>query len=76
MTPGEIDQFNMNGRNALTTLALGGDQLEKYAASFEARGGASVIGDAALEIVYLSNDFQTWLTPERQATIAKYRTDI
>lgn len=76
MTPEEIEQFNMNGRNALTTLALGGDQLEKYAASFEARGGASVIGDAALEIVYLWNDLEVWLTPARQATIAKFRTDI
>lgn len=76
MTPEEISQFNMNGRNALTTLAMGGDQLQKYAASFEARGGAAVIGDEALEIVYISNDFQAWLTPERAATLAKFRTDI
>lgn len=76
MEQSEIDSFVMNGRNALTLLAGSSEQLEKYAASFETRGGGEVYGDDATQIVYLSNDLQTWLTPERKATIARLRTDV
>lgn len=76
MTPEEVTAFVNNGRSSLTTLAMGGDQLEKYANAFEARGGATVFGDDALQIVLLSNDFQEWLTPERLAIINRYRTDV
>lgn len=76
MTQDEIDRFLMNGRSAVTILAGGGEQMAKFAESFEARGGEPVYGTEALEIVYLSNDFQEWLTPERMNTISKYRNDI
>jgi len=76
MEQAEIDQFLLAGRSALTILAQGGEQLKKWSASFEQRGGAPVYGDEALELVYFSNEFQAWLTPERMATIAKYRTDV
>ena len=76
LTPEEIKTFTFNGSMAMTSMANGGDQMAKWAQSFEARGGADTYGNDALELVYLSNDFQAWLTPERKATIAKYRTDV
>lgn len=76
MTPEEIAAFVQTGQNALTQLAMGGEMLKKWADSFEQRGGGAVFGDDATAIVYLSNDFQAWLTPERQATIAKLRIDV
>jgi hypothetical protein len=76
MTQAEIDQFEATGRSFLTGLAQGGEQLGKFAASFEQRGGAPVYGDNCLRIVELSNDFQEWLTPERQAIIADLRVDV
>lgn len=76
MEQAEIDQFVMTGRNAMTILASGGEQMAKWAASFEQRGGEPVFGAEALEIVYLSNAFQEWLTPERAVTIARLRTDV
>lgn len=75
LTPEEVQAFLMTGANAMTILASGGEQMKKWADSFEARGGAEVYGDEALQLVYLCNDFVAWLTPERRATIAKYRTD-
>jgi hypothetical protein len=76
MEQAEIDQFVMTGRSALTILAQAHEQLSKWSASFEARGGTPVYGDDALRIVYLSNDLAAWMTPERQATIAELRTDV
>lgn len=76
MDQAEIDQFVMSGRSALTVFAAGQEALERYGESFEARGGAAVYGDAALEIVALSNDLIAFMTPEHAATVAKLRTDI
>lgn len=76
MTQAEIDSFVLTGRNFMTALAGGGEQLAKWAGSFEQRGGATVYGDDALELVYFSNQFQEWLTPDRLATISKYRVDV
>ena len=76
MEPSEVDAFVMTGRSALTILAQGGEQMKKWAESYETRGGAPTFGDDATAIVYLSNDFQAWLTPERAATISRLRTDV
>ena len=76
LTEQEIAMFTLSGQNSMTTLAQGGEQLLKWSASFEQRGGGEVHGEDALAIVYLSNDFQEWLTPERAATIARLRTDV
>lgn len=72
----EIDSFVMTGRSALTILAQASEMLERYAASFETRGGGEVYGDDSTQIVYLSNDLQVWLTPERWATISRLRVDL
>jgi hypothetical protein len=72
----QIDSFVLTGRNFLTALAGGGEQLAKWASSFEQRGGGEVYGEDATEMVYLSNDFQAWLTPERLATISRLRMDV
>lgn len=76
MEPAEIDKFVMEGRYALTSLATASEQLKKFSDSFEQRGGTPVFGEEALEIVYISNDLQSFLTPEKRATIARLRTDI
>jgi hypothetical protein len=76
MEQAEIDQFVMTGRGALTILAQAHEQLQRYAASFEARGGAEVFGNESLEIVYIANDLKAFMTPEHLASIAKLRTDI
>jgi hypothetical protein len=75
-TQAEIDSFVLTGRNFMTALAGGGEQLAKWADTFEQRGGGAVYGEDATEIVYLSNDFEAWLTPERSATIARLRVDV
>ncbi len=72
----EVNNFVITGRSAVSTLAMAGEQLKRFADSFEARGGEPVYGQDALEIVYLSNSFQEWLTPERRATISRLRSDI
>lgn len=76
MDQAEIDQFVMSGRSALTVFAAGAEALERYRASFEARGGTPVFGDTALEIVVFANDLDAFMTPEHRATVAKLRTDI
>lgn len=76
MTPEEIEQFVNNGCGMLAVLAQSSEQLKKWSDSFEQRGGQPVFGNDAIEIVYLSNDLQAWLTPERMATISRLRTDI
>jgi hypothetical protein len=76
MEQAEIDQFVQTGQAALTILAQADEQLRRWAASFEQRGGTPVFGNDALEIVYICNDLQVFLTPERMATIARLRTDI
>lgn len=76
MEQAEVDAFVMTGRNDLTILAQASELLERYAASFETRGGAAVYGDDVTQIVYLANDLAAWLTPERQATISRLRTDV
>jgi hypothetical protein len=76
MTPEEIDSFVMSGRSALTVFASGQEALERYGESFEARGGAAVFGEDALEIVTLSNDLIAFMTPARAAIVARLRTDI
>jgi hypothetical protein len=72
----QIDQFLNTGQSALTILAQADEQLRRWSASFEQRGGAPVFGNDALEIVYISNDLKEFLTPERMATIARLRTDV
>lgn len=76
MTPEQIEMFLQHGRNLTGQLAQVIAGYDEWAKSFEARGGAAVYGDDALELVYLSNDLQAWVTPEHAATIAKYRSDI
>ena len=76
MEQAEIDQFLLTGRSAMTILAQANEQMTKWSASFEARGGQPVYGDEALRIVYLSNDLSEWMTPERAATISELRTDV
>jgi hypothetical protein len=76
MDQAEVDKFIMSGQSALTILAQAQEALERYAASFEQRGGSEVYGDDATQIVYLSNDLVTWMTPERAATIARLRIDV
>lgn len=76
MTPEEVERFDNLGRDFVTELAQVAEHLAAYAASFEARGGGEVFGDDSLAIVYLNNDLQTWLTPERRATLARLRTDF
>lgn len=76
MEQNEIDQFVMTGRAALTILAQANEQLARWSASFEQRGGTPVFGDDALEIVYIANDLKAFMTPERSATIARLRTDV
>jgi hypothetical protein len=66
------------GREITTNMAATADAYEAYAASFEARGGAGAMpsyGNEVLEIVYFGNDLAVFLTPERRATLAKYRLD-
>lgn len=78
MTPEEQARFLNLGRDFATQLAQVADHLAAYAASFEARGGAAALGEFgndSLAIVYLNNDLQTWLTPERKAILARLRTD-
>jgi hypothetical protein len=75
-TPEEVAQFLASGRSMVTALGQSAEMLEKYAASFETRGGSAVFGDDATQIVYISNDLQEWLTPERMATISRLRTDV
>jgi hypothetical protein len=76
MTQQEIDQFLYRGRGSMTGVATSAEALKIWADTFEERGGAPVLGDAALEIVYFNNELQEWLTPERRALISKYRTDV
>lgn len=76
MTPEQIAQFQDKGKQALTRLAAAAYDLRIWAEAFEQRGGQPVFGDDSLFIVYVSNDLQAFLTPERKATIAKYRTDV
>jgi hypothetical protein len=76
MTEQEIANFTMSGRSSMTVLAQGGESLKVYADAFEQRGGEPVFGNDALELVYLSNDYQAWLTPERRAVISRLRTDV
>jgi hypothetical protein len=76
MEQSEIDSFVDTGCNLLTNLATAAENLLKYSSSFEARGGAETFGNDALEIVYISNGLQTFLTPEFRATIARLRTDL
>jgi hypothetical protein len=76
MTEAEISSFNYTGRSAMTMLAQASEQLERWSASFEQRGGAAVFGDDATQIVYLNNDLKEFMTPERMATISRLRTDV
>jgi hypothetical protein len=76
LTQEEIDAFVQNGQHPMTALASAGEQMKKFADAFEQRGGAPIYGNDALEIVYLSNDFQAWLTPERLAVINRLRLDV
>lgn len=76
MDQAEIDQFVTNGQGALTVFAAGAEAMQRWAASFEQRGGGDVFGEDATQIVYLTNDLMAFLTPERRATIARLRTDV
>lgn len=75
-TPAEIDAFVNTGCSLLALLGQAAEQLKRYSESFEQRGGQPVYGDDALRVVYLSNDLEVWLTPERRAVISELRTDI
>lgn len=76
MDQAEIDSFIRNGQSALTNLATADENLQRWSASFEQRGGVVVFGEDALQIVYLANDLAAWMTPERAATIARLRLDV
>jgi hypothetical protein len=76
MEQAEIDQFVMTGRSALTVLAQAHEQLLRWSSSFETRGGGAVFGDDATQIVYLANDLNAWMTPERAATVSRLRVDV
>jgi hypothetical protein len=76
LTPAEVDSFVLTGQNLLTNLATAAENLLKWSDSFEQRGGTPVYGDDALQIVYISNGLQTFLTPEYRATISRLRTDV
>lgn len=76
MTPDEVATFVTSGQNYMSTFAIGVEQMARWAQSFEQRGGAETFGDDALQIVYLTNDLQEFLTPERRATIARLRSDV
>jgi hypothetical protein len=76
MTTAEVDEFVLSGQDLLTNLATAAENLLKFSDSFEQRGGTPVFGNDALEIVYISNGLQIFLTPEYRATIARLRTDI
>lgn len=76
MTEEEKITFISKGKEGLTALAYAARVLAEWAAVFEARGGAGTYGDDALAMVYLSNSLQEFLTPERQATIARLRSDF
>lgn len=72
-------QFFDRGRDHITELAQAIDHMEIYAATYEARGGADALGDYGndtLGFIYLRNDLAQWLTPERRALLAKYRSDL
>lgn len=76
MTPEEVDAFVKNGQSQMTMFAQAQAAMERWAESFEVRGGTPVYGDDALRIVTLSNDLVVWLTPERKAIIADLRLDV
>jgi hypothetical protein len=76
MEQSEIDSFVLTGQNLLTNLGTAAENLKRFSDSFEQRGGTPVYGDDALQIVYISNDLQEFLTPEHRATIARLRTDL
>jgi hypothetical protein len=75
MEPSEVDAFVKNGQSQMTMLAQAQEGMARWAKSFEQRGGAATFGDDATQIVYLSNDLNEWMTPERAATIARLRLD-
>jgi hypothetical protein len=75
-TPEEIAAFVQTGCSFLALLGQAAEQLKRYSETFEQRGGQPVYGDDALQVVYISNDLEVWLTPERRAVIAELRTDI
>jgi hypothetical protein len=76
MSPEEAASFLAQGRSILTSQAASMETLNTWSQSFDIRGGQPVYGDDALAIVTFSNDLQAWLTPERAAVIARYRTDV
>lgn len=63
-------------RQAATIYAQGVERLKVVSDSFEQRGGAAVHGQDALQIVTLNNDIQLFMTPEREAIVSKYRSDV
>lgn len=76
VTESEALQFVYDGRGHMAALAVAARNLVEWADTFEQRGGTPIYGDDALAMVYLSNDLQAWLTPDRRALLAKMRTDI
>jgi hypothetical protein len=74
--PSEIEAFVRNGQSNMTAFAQAQEAMARWAASYEQRGGAAIFGDDATQIVYLSNDLVTWMTPERAATISRLRLDV
>jgi hypothetical protein len=75
-TPEDVAAFLASGRSMVTAFAQSEEMLKKYADSYETRGGGAVYGDDVTQIVYLSNDLQAWMTPERAATISRLRVDV
>lgn len=69
-------QFVDAGRGALTGLSLAIDQLAKWTAAFEARGGGAVFGNDAALIAAINNKVQTTITIDDLATVARLRMDI
>jgi hypothetical protein len=76
MTPEEIASFVEGLSSAMTIWKQGSEMMLTRATVFEARGGTPVFGDDALAMIFLSNDFEIWLTPERRETIARLRNDM
>lgn len=80
MTEEEKQRFIAAARNALTTIAIGLEQLNKVSTVFTARGGKAAFGDTlgadAEEIIALSAELNSGLNAAQKTKLAKFRTDI
>lgn len=82
MSPEEQARFFNRGRDLMTGLAQVVEQLDAYAETFEARGGAAELGDYGNDttaIVYLRNDLDQFLDEHdngaKRVTMARLRQD-